>query len=645
MTLPTASRSPEGLGAALSAIAETGCRVLGGDAAGIAVLDDTGAPRLEAWTGFTAREVTDFEPAADHATEGHLGHRDGMLSADLVLDGERLGSLQVVRRAPGAFEHPELIETFAAQAALTVGMCRWASPVEEQLSTSEMLDRLALSVHNATDLSRALSDVLGPLFGGARTGVMVVDAQRNMLQMIPGSFGADEQVTASHRVSVFDPRSNSARVLTTGRPYLSNTSLGDLGIRQDYVDVFRISRVLTVPLRDLGVLHIVDAETDFCVADALRAEALAPQIANIVELTTRLLGHERRQRLEETLAEVAVAVATGEPFDAFLAPALKDLAVINEASMLALVADEAPTIIARVGDQDEKLEQTLLEEAGSEPGMRAYVVGPEKAGHPGWATFYVPVHLRGVRVGTLAALRLRGEPFSRVERESFVRLVNLVALAYATEHYQRQRAEVARLQERQRIADDLHDDVAQILFAAQLCLDAVLSDEAVSSDLAERIVRARGLLIRGDTAIRTVIHSLSSGPPAADIATRLASVVSGVEDEFSLAVRLQIDDGAASRAKHLRRPASDALVKVARESLVNVAKHAGPCRVGVKLEVSRGDRLMLTISDDGRGVVPDGGGQRHGLTSLRHLLREHDGSLRVSAARAGGTRVVASMPL
>lgn len=641
-----ASDMRDALRADLSAIAETGCRVLAGDAVGIVVSDDAGATSVESWAGLTPREVANLQRATGVGLRERWGEDSArVLSADLVLAGERLGSIYAVRRAAGAFENAELIDTFAAQAALTVGMHHRAGFLDERPSFPETLDRLALSAHNATDLSRALNDVIGPLFGGARTAVMVVDAQSNMLQMIPGSFGADEQVTASHRVSVFDQRSNSARVLTTGRPYISNVSLGDLGIRQDYVDVFSISRVLTVPLRDLGVLHIVDAGADFDVDDALRAEALAPQIANIVELTIRLLGHERRQRLEETLAGLAVAVASGQPFDTFLAPALKDLAVINEASMLALVVDDAPTIVARVGDCNEELEQTVLEEAGSEPGMRAYVVGPEKAGRPGWATFYVPVHLRGVRVGTLAALRVRGEPFSRVERESFVRLVNLVALAYATEHYQRQRAEVARLQERQRIADDLHDDVAQILFAAQLCLDGVLSEEAVSGDLADRIVQARGLLIRGDTVIRTVIQRLSSGPPAADIATRLASVVSGVEDEFSLAVRLQVDDGAAVRAKDLRRPASDALVRVARESLVNVAKHAGPCRVAVTLEVSRGDRLMLTISDDGCGVVSDGEGRRHGLTSLRHLLREHDGSLRICASRAGGTRVVASMPL
>ena len=142
-------------------------------------------------------------------------------------------------------------------------------------------------MHNQAELSATLADYLGPLFGGARCGVMIAEKQRNVLQAMPGAFGAPDQVTASHRVSFFDPHSNSARVLTTGRPYLSNASEGDRGIRQGYVNVFGIDRVLTVPLRDVGVLHLADADHDFDLDDLERALALAPRIASIVEVATR----------------------------------------------------------------------------------------------------------------------------------------------------------------------------------------------------------------------------------------------------------------------------------------------------------------------------------------------------------------------
>jgi signal transduction histidine kinase len=141
-----------------------------------------------------------------------------------------------------------------------------------------------------------------------------------------------------------------------------------------------------------------------------------------------------------------------------------------------------------------------------------------------------------------------------------------------------------------------------------------------------------------------VIHRLSRRP-AADIATRLASVVSGVEDEFAIAIHLQVEDDAAAVARDLRRPVSDVLVKTAREALVNAAKHAGPCRVSVRLELARAERLVLTVSDHGVGARSFESRSRHGLTSLRELIREQGGQLRVGRGPLGGTRVTASVDI
>jgi signal transduction histidine kinase len=165
----------------------------------------------------------------------------------------------------------------------------------------------------------------------------------------------------------------------------------------------------------------------------------------------------------------------------------------------------------------------------------------------------------------------------------------------------------------------------------------------VDAETEAQIARARSLLIRGDTAIRTVIHRLS-GPPAADLGTRLASVVAGVEDEFAIAIHLRVDEDACAAARSLRRPASDALVKVAREALINAAKHAGPCTVGVTLELARRDRLLLTVADDGPGVAVADGTHHHGLASLRRVVRDQGGTLRVSGG-CSGTKVTAGMPI
>jgi signal transduction histidine kinase len=599
--------------------------------------------QVEFATGLSARELPEFVPGEPEGPRAFFAERfEGVLGADLDLHGEHLGYLYALRRGAGPFDNEDLIHTFAAQVALALGAARYSELRADRHETWPSLDQLVLSAHSIDELGRTLTAVIGPHFGGARIGVMIADRQRGMLQMMPGAFGADERTVASHRVSFFDPRSNSARVFTTRLPYMSNASAGDSSIRQSYVDMFEIGRILTLPLEGVGVLHLADSDRRFDLDDLLRAQELAPRIATVVELANTLFRLRRRQRMEETLAQLALAVASGESLHDFLPPALDELCEASDANLVALVPDAAPAIIARRGEQRRDLERAVLAEAGTDPGMRAYVVGPRRAGDPGWAAFYAPVELGGARVGTLAALRVRGEPFARPERGSFVRLANVAALHHAAERYQQQRAQLARLHERQRIADDLHDDVAQILFAAQLSLDSILQVGGVDEGTAAEIARARSLLIRGDTAIRTVIHRLSR-PPATDLGARLASVVSGVESEFSIAIHMDVRPDTKAAARYLRRPVGEALIRAAREALVNAAKHAGPCRIAVTLQVVR-NRLLLTIADDGLGRSAATSAPHHGLAALRTLIREQGGTLRLCNA-GGGTKVTVSVPV
>jgi signal transduction histidine kinase len=273
--------------------------------------------------------------------------------------------------------------------------------------------------------------------------------------------------------------------------------------------------------------------------------------------------------------------------------------------------------------------------------VRAYVVGPTGPGDPGWAAYHTPIYVGRQRIGTLAALRLRGEAFSLDERLSLGRVAHLAALGWASERYQRQRAELARMHERQRIADDLHDDVAQILFASQLGLDTILERTDLDPAVATALARSRGLLIRGDTAIREVINRLSL-PPAEDFAGRLTGTVTAVEEEFSLPVRLELGDRAIEVAEQISNAVADMLLKVVREALVNSAKHAGPCRATVRLDLRRSGALRLRVVDDGVGSTGAPGGG-HGLGSLRRGLEAHGGTLQLTRGAAGGTTVTASV--
>src|SRR6185312_15085373 len=131
-----------------------------------------------------------------------------------------------------------------------------------------------------------------------------------------------------------------------------------------------------------------------------------------------------------------------------------------------------------------------------------------------------------------------------------------------------------------------------------------------------------------------------------DFDQRLAAVVAGVEQEFSVAIHMQLNPDALRAADALRRSSADALIKVSREALVNAAKHAGPCRIRIMLNTTDRERLLVTVVDDGVGRSRRASADRgHGLAALRRALDEHGGCLRVGKAPSGGTKVTASVPL
>jgi len=590
-----------------------------------------------------------------------LGHGfASVLAAPIKAGEERLGTIYAFKREPGQFRNEALVPPVARQAAIAIDHDRdrrrehpldaaragRASLDPGRGGSLAALDELVLAAHNFAELARAIEAAVAPLFGAEKTGIMVFDEEREVLQMVGGSFGVSREVALSCQIKVLDPTSNWARVFTTGRGDFSNQATKDPGISQEYVRAFGIEKLMTTPLhlagRPIGVLHVANPTRDFTVADVERATSLMPRVAAALELARTLFKLRRQGKLEEILSSVAVAVASGESVMDFLRPAIGEVGQAVEASFVAMVPDGGEPAIWRHGHSP--LEDVVLEEVSRRPGMRAYVVGPEKAGDPGWAAFYAPVHLSGHRVGTLAAMRTRAEPFAREERQALVRLAGLGSLSFATERYKQQRAELARLQERQRIADDLHDDVAQILFAAQLNLDAILEREPATGEDAAGIERALGLLVRADTTIRKVIHQLSSSS-SPEFDQRLAAAIARIEQEFSVAINLQLAPAAVEAANGLRRPAADALIKAAREATVNAAKHAGPCRIRVQLALTERRRLLLSVNDDGVGGARDRGGAGHGLAAIRRTLDEHGGCLRVGQSAGGGTKVTASVPV
>jgi signal transduction histidine kinase len=191
--------------------------------------------------------------------------------------------------------------------------------------------------------------------------------------------------------------------------------------------------------------------------------------------------------------------------------------------------------------------------------------------------------------------------------------------------------------ERRRIADELHDEVAQILFAAHINLETTLRQTSLDPECANAITRSRDLLVRAEDAIRTAIHGLAL-PDSECLEVRLRHAAFLVARDFRIDVDVDIERRAAEAALRLAPVACDALVRVLREALVNSAKHAGTGRAFVRLTLTDAGRIVLRISDEGRArsrPKPRHGG--HGLAALHRLMAEQGATLSVRRHRHGTT--------
>lgn len=513
----------------------------------------------------------------------------------------------------------------------------------------QALLRLPLKATSFPELIAALGDVVDGLLGWrSSTGVFLFDEQREVVTLMPGSFGLLETpVSYPYASSVMQSR----QVLASGRPFFSNDFLTDelMATSREALTGWGIHRVLILPLEAagdrIGVLLVGSGTRPFTDSDVRAIEPSIPEITAAIEVAEALFAVRSRQRLEAVLGSVAVAIASAQDLSEFLLSSLDELCVAIDATLGTIVLADAAPIVWRAPAMAATAASDLLARVRAGDEVREELlpwIAPGDEG--GYSGLQVPVWLGTELVGTLAIFRTYGEMFSSDDRHLLLRFGKLTALAWATERYQQQRAELARTEERARIADDLHDDVAQMLFAAQISLDSVLYDHPELDPLVrDRITRGRALVGRCDQALRHVITQLAS-PATEDLCADLRGVVAETELEFGAAIRLEISPEAAVAVSMLRRSVCDLLVKAARELVVNAAKHAGPCRVIVRLRVRRGRRLLLTVVDDGIGVRR-GSTAGHGLEALRRALRRQGGAMRISPGPAGGVEVTLGIDL
>lgn len=250
-----------------------------------------------------------------------------------------------------------------------------------------------------------------------------------------------------------------------------------------------------------------------------------------------------------------------------------------------------------------------------------------------------PVH-DGDGSFVVAVLRSEvGQSFDEEERELLSRFVKQAQLVIEVAERRRNERRVAILEDRHRIARDLHDRVVGRLFATGIRLQGLISiGDPVVRDEANRAVEEIDLAI---TDLRQSIFSLMHADEHVGIEAVRSLLRRTLAEKEGLGFDLEFF--ADGPDVSLSRVTVDHLVAVLSESVVNAHRHSRCALVKVEF-VNDAKTVTLRVSDDGEGFVP-GFSAGNGLKSLLGRAQELGGTFEVSSAPSEGTSVSWRVPV
>jgi two-component system sensor histidine kinase UhpB len=191
--------------------------------------------------------------------------------------------------------------------------------------------------------------------------------------------------------------------------------------------------------------------------------------------------------------------------------------------------------------------------------------------------------------------------------------------------------------ERRRIAMELHDEVGQTLTGVMLQIESLAPD--IPEELRERFDELRETARYGTEEVRRIARRLR--PDALEelgLVRALAALASAFERQARIPVSRRLEEGVqVSPEEEL------VIYRVAQEAMTNIARHAEATQAWLELRTV-GDRLVLTVSDNGRGLPEGAATSSQGIRGMRERAMLVGATLKLEPRRGGGTVVELSIP-
>jgi two-component system nitrate/nitrite sensor histidine kinase NarX len=263
----------------------------------------------------------------------------------------------------------------------------------------------------------------------------------------------------------------------------------------------------------------------------------------------------------------------------------------------------------------------------------------------------VQVHSSGRAFGEIRVGRTSAVPFEERHRQFLKTFSDIASIAVAGARMRESERQGAILAERERIARELHDSLAQVLGAVHLRLRALASrEDAVTAAIALELIELADVCDEGYGDARGAILDLrESSRVGRDLLDSLRAYLDKYSSQCGIATSLQANFG----HDVMLPPRNEIqIIRVVQEALANVRKHSGATAATVCVTEDSGT-VTFVVEDNGCGFdaadVADGAdgpsdGSGFGLHSMCERMELIGGTLLIDSASGRGTRVVAELP-
>jgi signal transduction histidine kinase len=263
---------------------------------------------------------------------------------------------------------------------------------------------------------------------------------------------------------------------------------------------------------------------------------------------------------------------------------------------------------------------------------------PDK--HPNMKSFLgVPIVAKGSVIGAFYLSNRRGaREFTEEDQELIETLAAHAAIAIENARLYERSRELSIVEERNRLARELHDSVTQTLFSLSLTAESAATlAESDPVQAREQILSARRLATDALQEMRSLIFELRPAELEADgLVPTLRKRIDVLRRVYHRDIELDV-----RAARRLPPDVETQLFRIVQEALHNALKHSQGERLCVELSIQDG-LVLATVRDDGIGFDPVAAQRRSGrlgLTSMRERVEELGGRLEITSQPGNGTQV------